>query len=165
LASSNASIPDTNGPFRKQRRIFKKKRAGIVLSKDKVKAIKIGRKKLRKEMKARGMRDKRDFEVTAASLGLYFDKRRGFLFWLWGHWLGLLIGTLLAFLAILFLFSMVQKMRGHFTISMSDDMFKEGFTLSETEDFAFPSTQLFAEPAENIPCISISQILLWFLAS
>ena len=30
--------------------------------------------------------------------------------------------------------------------------------MSETEDFAMPTVHLFAEPAEQIPCISISQI-------
>lgn len=144
---------------RKQRRLFEKRRAGIVLSEDEVKAIKAGRKKLRKEMKARGIKSKKEFELTASSLGLYFDKRRpAFLLWLLGHWLGALIAALLAFLLILFLFAMVQRMRGHFTINLSDGMFKDGFTLSETEDFANPSTQLFATPAEDVPCISISQI-------
>ena len=36
-----------------QRRLFKKKRAGAVLTRDEVKSIKAGRKKLRKEMRER----------------------------------------------------------------------------------------------------------------
>lgn len=147
------------GEERPQRRLFfKKKRAGVVLSRDEVKAIKKGRKKLRKEMKAKGIKSRQDFEVTAGSLGLYFDKRRGLWFWLWSHWLGMLLGMLLAFLGILFIFSLVQQMRGHFTINLSDGMFKEGFTLSETAGFENPTVQLFANPAENVPCISIDRI-------
>jgi len=144
---------------KKQHRLFKYKRAGVVLSEDEVKAIKAGRKKLRKEMRARGIKSKQEFELTAGSLGLYFDKKNnGFLFWLWSHWLGALIATLLALLLILFIFSLVQRMRGHFTINLSDKMFNEGFTLSETVGFENPTTQLFASPSQDVPCISITQI-------
>ena len=142
----------------RQRRLFKLRRAGIVLSREEVKAIKEGRKKLRKEMKGRGIRSKREFELVAGSLGLYFDKRRGFFFWLLRHWLAALIGALLTLLLILFLFSIITRMRGHFTINLSDDMFREGFTLSETVGFENPSTELFAQPATNVPCVSIIHI-------
>ena len=37
-------------------------------------------------------------------------------------------------------------------------MFREGFTLSETAEFDNPTVKLFSIPAENVPCISISQI-------
>lgn len=150
--------PDDREEGHKQRRIFKKKRAGVVLTREEVKAIKIGRKKLRKEMKARGIKGKQDFELTASSMGLYFDKRRGLLGWLLLHWLGILIGLMLALLLLLFIFSLIQQMRGHYTVNLSDGMFREGFVMSETEDFAMPTVHLFAEPAEQLPCISISQI-------
>ena len=45
-------------------------------------------------------------------------------------------------------------------MNLSDEMFKEGFTLSETKDFSNPTTQLFASPADEVPCISISHIPL-----
>ena len=161
-ADENVSLAAEQKTFdaeRRQRRLIKYRRAGVVLSEDEVHAIKIGRRKLRREMKARGIRSKREFELTAGSLGLYFDRRRGgFLFWLGSHWLGALIGALAALLAVLFIFSLVQKLRGHFTINLSDRMFREGFTLSETVGFENPTTQLFAEPAESVPCISINQI-------
>ena len=66
-----------------QRRIFKRKRAGEVLTREQVKAIKKGRRLLRKQMKAQGLTEKSDFELTATNLGLYFDKRR---WWLWFLW-------------------------------------------------------------------------------
>lgn len=148
-------------PNSKQRRIFfQKKRANVVLSREEIKAIKSGRKTLRKEMKARGIRSKREFELTAGSLGLYFDKRSGLLAWLWSHWLGALIGSLLAFLAIMFLFSTVQAMRGHYTVNISNDMLKEGFVISDSVEFVHPTTTLFAKPANEVPCVSISQIPL-----
>lgn len=157
MASPEKS-PKITGEERKQRGLFQKKRAGAELSKDEVKAIRQGRKKLRKEMKQRGIKSRREFELTAGTLGLYFDKNNKLFPWLFNHWLGALLGSLFAFLAIMFLFSAVQYMRGHYTINMSDEMFKEGFTLSDNEDFLNPTTQLFANPADEVPCISISQI-------
>ncbi len=150
--------PKITGAEKKQRGFFKKKRAGVILSKDEVKAIKKGRKKLRKEMKARGIKSKREFELTASTLGLYFDKYNKVFPWLYNHWLGALLASLAAFLIILFLFSIIQYMRGHYTVNLSEEMFKEGFTLSDNKEFINPTTQLFATPADEVPCISISHI-------
>ncbi|MBR6918261.1 MAG: hypothetical protein IKN38_08760, partial [Clostridia bacterium] len=150
--------PDPSLKESRQRRIFKRRRAGVVLTREQVKEIKSGRRKLRREMRERGIKSKREFELVAGSLGLYFDKRRGFLLWLRAHWLGALLGALLAFLAVLFLFSIVTQLRGHFTINLSDDLFREGFVLSETVGFENPSVELFANPAVNVPCISIRSI-------
>ena len=155
----NERPPKITGEEKKQWWLFKKKRAGVVLSKDEVKAIKAGRKKLRKEMREKGLKGKQDFELTAGTLGLYFDKKHGALLpWLLSHWLGAVLGFLAALLLVLFIFSTVQQMRGHYTINMSRNMFREGFTLSDTVGFENPTTQLFANPADEIPCISISQI-------
>ena len=146
---------------KKQRRIIKRRRAGEVLTREQVRAIKRGRKLLRKEMKAKGLKEKSDFELTASNMGLYFDKHR---LLLWLQWLfhvkGLwaLLGALSLLLAALFLFSVISQLRGHFTINMSDGMFREGFVLCETEDFANPSTHLFCTPADKVPCISISNL-------
>lgn len=143
----------------KQRRIFKRKRAGEVLTREQVKAIKAGRKLLRRQMKRQGLKRKEDFELAASSLGLYFDKRKFFLLWFfrgWGLWA--LLGALALLLTVLFLYSTVTAMRGMFTINMSDGAFKQGFVLSETEDFRNPTTHLFCIPAEDVPCISISHI-------
>ncbi len=152
---AGAAIPKES----KQRRLFKKKRAGVVLTREQVKEIKAGRKKLRRDMKARGIKDKREFEAVASSLGLYFDKRnKGFLAWLFGHWLGALIAALAVLLLIILIFAAVTRLRGYYTVNLSDGLFRNGFVLSETEDFANPAIELFAEPAENVPCISIKHI-------
>ena len=142
----------------RQRRIFKRRRAGVVLSRELVKEIKAGRKKLRREMKARGIKSKREFELVAGSLGLYFDKRKGFLFWLLGHWLGTLITAMLLMFIVLFIFSLIPKLRGYFTISLDGQMLREGFVLSEAKDFEITASELFAEPAERVPCISLGSI-------
>lgn len=149
------------GAERKQKRLFKYKRAGIVLTQDEIKKIKIGRKELRRQMRDAGVKAKKEFELTASSLGLYFDKSSRFALLLWlfsGRGLALLLGAALLALLTLWGFSAVTEMKGHFTISMSDELFKEGFTISETVGFENPTTHLFATPAESVPCISISSI-------
>lgn len=147
-----ASGKPANGPF-------KRKRAGLTLSRDEVREIKKGRKKLRREMKARGIRSRQEFELVAGSMGLYFDKGGGFLLWLLhGRALWALAGALVALLAAFFLMSLVSQMRGYFTINLSSGMFREGFVLSETEDFQVKTVNLTCEPAVDVPCISIAQI-------
>lgn len=148
-------------PDRKQRRLIKYRRANVELTEAEVREIKAGRKKLRRDMKKQRIYNKKDFELVASGLGLYFDKNRllPFLGWLF-HGKGLLallgaLGLLLFALAVL---SWAVQMRGHFTINLSDDLMKEGFVLSETADFAFPTTRLFSQPADDVPCVSISDI-------
>ena len=147
---------------KKQRRpIFKRTRASKELTREQVAAIKKGRKLLRKELKARGIKEKSDFELTATNMGLYFDKHRWLLWLQWllhGKGLAALIGALLLLLLATFAYSIITQLQGHFTINMSDGMFNEGFVLSETADFDNPVTHLFAMPAEGVPCISISHL-------
>lgn len=150
------TLPEGHHP---QRRIFKLRRGGVVLSREEVKEIKAGRRKLKADMRRQGIRSREQFELTAASLGLYFDKRRGLLFWLLkGRGLLLLLGLALLLLLALYLMSQISQMRGYFTINLSDGLFKEGFVLSETEDFAFPKVSIYCEPATDVPCVSICQI-------
>lgn len=146
---------------KKQRCILKRKRAGEVLTREQVAAIKMGRKVLRRDMKAQGIKEKSDFELTASSMGLYFDKRRGGMLLLWffkGRGLWALVGALALLMLTLFMFSAVTQLRGHFTVNMSDDLFREGFVLSDTVWFDMPTTHLFCTPAENVPCVSISHL-------
>lgn len=146
---------------KRQRRIFKRRRGGVVLTREQVKAIKRGRKLLRAELKERGVKKKEDFELTASSMGLYMDKSRWLLWLRWlffGRGLWWLLGATALLLGTIFLLSTITQMKGHFTINMSDRMFKEGFILSETPDFENAVTHLFCTPAEDVPCISIRSI-------
>lgn len=145
----------------KQKGLFKKTRGGVELTKEQVKQIKEGRKKLRKQMKKKKIRSRKEFELTASSMGLYFDKYRGTGLLLWllhGRALWALLGAAAALLAVMFLFSLVSQLRGHFTINLSDGMFRNGFSLSEEKSFENPIYHLYSEPVENVPCISISSI-------
>lgn len=140
------------------KRPFQKTRANVPLSRAEVRAIKKGRRKLRRELRQRGIRTRREFELTAGTLGLYFDKNRSLAAWFRLHWLGTLLGMLVAMLGVVLLFALIVQVRGYFTINLSRGMFREGFTLSETSGFEYPTTQLLAIPAEGVPCISINQI-------
>ncbi|MBQ4064793.1 MAG: hypothetical protein IJD10_01695 [Clostridia bacterium] len=161
MAKDTKNEEHITGAEKSQKRLLKYKRAGVVLSEDQVREIKEGRKKLRADMRAQGIRSKKEFELTASSLGLYFDKNRGLalLFWFLkskGGWI--LLGSAAALLLALYGLSAVTELRGHFTVSLSDDMVREGFTLSETKGFENPTTHLFATPAEGVPCMSIMDI-------
>ncbi|MBQ6686107.1 MAG: hypothetical protein IJM99_08380 [Firmicutes bacterium] len=153
-------VEDKTG--KKQRRpILKKKRTDEVLTRNQVKAIKKGRKMLRKEMKSRGIKSKEEFELMASSFGLYFDKGKVWPLLAWmlhGKGLWALGASIVALLGTVFMYSTITQLRGHFTINMSDGMFREGFTLSETADFSKATTYLFCEAAENVPCISINHL-------
>lgn len=146
----------------KQRRpFFKRKRAGEVLTREQVRAIKLGRKVLRQEMKAQGLKQKSDFELTASNMGLYFDKHRWWLWLLWlfhGRGLWALIGALALLMLTLFFYSSITQLQGHFTVNLNDNLFREGFVISDSVGFEQPTTHLFCTPAENIPCVSITHI-------
>ena len=136
-----------------------KKRGGIRLTREEVQEIKAGRKKLRQQMRESGIKSRREFELTASSLGLYFDKPRfGFLWFFSGRGLWLLLGALALLVLVLGMLSVVTQMRGLFTINMSQRMFKEGYALSEDISFKQGTGNLFCEPALDVPCISIVQI-------
>ena len=141
--------------------LFAKKQSGIALTRAQIKEIKQGRRKLRRDMRAQGIRDRKEFELTASSLGLYFDKSSKWALLLWlftgKGWL-ILLGAALVTMLALYALSWITTMRGHFTINMSNDLFREGFTLSETADFKNPTTYLVCTPLEHVPCKSISDI-------
>ena len=141
--------------------LFAKKRGGVALTKSEIKEIRQGRKKIRREMKELGIKDRKEFELTASSVGLYFDKNSKWAMLLWflkGKGGILLLASALLVLTSLFAVSWITTMRGHFTINMSNDLFREGFTLSETADFKNPTTYLVCTPLDHVPEISISHI-------
>ena len=74
-ATAQDTPPAGSGPGKKpgkekkpRKSIFRRTRAGVHLTREEVKEIKLGRKKLRKEMKQKKIYTKREFEMTAASL-------------------------------------------------------------------------------------------------
>ena len=143
-----------------QKRLFKKKRAGVLLTENEVREIREGRKKLRKDLLDLGIKSKKDFELTASSMGLYYDRRKGgaLLLFLKARWLLALILALVLVLTTFFVMSLVTKMRGHFTVNMNHELFNEGFSVSESQSFLKPSSTLYSTPLEGAMCISIMEI-------
>ena len=140
-------------------KLFRRKRGGIALTKEQIKEIKEGRKRIRKEMKEAGIYSKQAYNTTTSTMGLYFDKRgRFFLWFLRGKGLAILLGLAMLLLGTILAMSKISQMRGYFTINMQDELMDLGFVLSETEDFKRTSTQLFCEPAVDVPCISVTAI-------
>lgn len=157
--NKNLGAPDTASTA--QKGFFKKKRAGITLTKEEVKTIKTERRRIRKELRRQGIKSRKDFETTAASLGFYFDKHRWGALLLWflhGKWLWALLGSLVALLLAFFIMSLVTQMRGHFTINMTSDLFREGFSVCEKQEFDTPSSMLYSVPLEGAMCVSIVDI-------
>ena len=167
---------------RQWRIIFRRKRSKEVLTREQVIAIKRGRRVLRKEMKLMGLKRREDFEVTAHGLGLYFDKNRllaPILLWFKGASLATKILATAAVLTTLvtvtqpvieyiteYLRTYVTQTvtdpeyldQDRFTITITDEMQKKGFELSETPNFATPQEHLIAMPVLEIPCVSIASI-------
>ncbi len=144
-----------------KRYVFKKRRAGIELTHQEVLEIRQGRKKLRREMRQRKIYSRREFETTASSLGLYLDKGRFLGLWLWLWHKGLVGGLLVAAaltITALYAFSTVTELRGHFTINLADSLVNQGFELSDTADFAHPTSRLYGEVVEDAPCISVANL-------
>lgn len=146
--------------------LFKKTRAGIPLTRSEVKEIKKKRRELRKDLKKHGITGKQDFELEAATRGLYFDKRRWGLLFLWlfsGRGLAILLALALAATGVIYAISKITQMRGFFTINLNDKLFDEGFSLTtnmeskvhssvlnlgEIEEIALPDTSINKLPKE-----------------
>ena len=140
-------------------RLTRKKRGGQRLTRSQVQEIREGRKKLRRQMREYGIKSKKEFELTASSSGLYFDKPKfGFLWFFSGRGLWVLLGAMGLLALVLLLLSTVTQMRGLFTVNLSQKMFREGYSLSEEISFIRASGNLFGQPAADVPCISIVQI-------
>lgn len=140
---------------------FKKKKSGVPLTKEEVRQIKDARKKLRKDLRAVGEKSRKEFDITASSLGLYFDKNKyaSLLKWFFATkaaWV--LLASAILLLIALFSISLISQMKGHFTVNMSKDLFEQGFALSDSPDFSSSSSHLFATPAADIACMSIVDI-------
>lgn len=142
-------------------KLVKRKKGGITLDKDQIREIKAGRKKLRKDLRKMGIKDIKEFEVTASSMGLYFDSNTKLagLFWaMQGKVLLSLLGASTLLLGAVFAASLISEMQGHFTINLSESLQQSGFSLSETEDFAESTSRLYYDGESTFTCISIADI-------
>ena len=141
------------------------KKAGVRLTRAEVAEIKAGRKQLRADVKAAGIKKREDIKILEVARGAYFDKSKASDLFAWLFKGRVLISLLLAFillLAALFGLSEITKMKGHFSVNLTSDLFKQGFSIGEklnseghVED---PTSYLRGDTVDNAPCISITWI-------
>ncbi len=124
------------------------------------------RRLLRKDMKEKGITNRKDFNIIAESLGLALWQLHPLLTWmhfalggvLAGMGLKLLLGTLAAGLATVFLVSTITEAKGSFTINLTGDMLDAGFVLSEGADFQDGKSRLFADALQEVNNITMDDI-------
>lgn len=140
------------------------KKAGVLLTRAEVAKIKAGRKQLRADMKKAGIKDKKDKKILETASGSYFDERKAFKALGWIVKGRVLIAILLALLAVLttmFLLSEVTKMKGHFSVNITEDLFEQGFSIGEElvdGHIKNPTSYLAGKHVEDTPCASITYI-------
>ena len=136
------------------------------LTRKEKKEIRKKRRELRKDLKKRGIKSRAEFEVIAQQMGLVYGGSSGGLlgfFWRIANFLRMtgalwaLLG-LLGVLALVGIYARMANAKGDFTISLSGDLTKKGFVLSETEDFANPQVRLKATPLQEVGAESIKNI-------
>ncbi len=140
------------------------KKAGVLLTRAEVAKIKASRKKLREKMKNAGITDPADKKLLEVTSGAYFDKPK----WIAaiarifrGRVLVALLLTLVVALSSMFMLSEITKMKGHFTVNITEDLFDKGFSIGdsiEKDKIKNPTSYLKGDELENTPCTSISQI-------
>ena len=142
------------------------KKAGERLTRAEVAEIKAAKKKLKADVKAAGITNKDDIKILEVAKGAYFDDpklAKPFikLFGRGGAVVALLI-SLIAVLAAIWGLSEITKMKGHFSVNLTPEMYKEGFSVSETLDkdghVAKPTSYLKGDELDKADPISIAWI-------
>ena len=140
------------------------KKAGVRLTRAEVAEIRSMRKKLRTDVKAAGITNREDIKILEAAKGAYFDQpklAKPLLAFISGRVIAVILVTLVAALALLFAMSEITKMKGHFSVNVTQDLFKQGFSIGEKlEDgnVKNPTSYLQGDVVEDAPCISVSRI-------
>ena len=141
------------------------KKAGVRLTRAEVAKIKAGRKQLRADVKAAGIKNREDIKILEVAKGAYFDKSgaSNLLAWLFkGRVLISVLLSLVLLLVALFGLSEITKMKGHFSVNLATDLFKQGFSIGEKLDeeghVEDPTSYLRGDVVDNTPCISITWI-------
>ena len=140
------------------------KKAGVRLTRAEVAEIKANRKKLRADMKAAGITNREDRKILETAKGAYFDHpgiAKPIIWFVSGRIVAVILIILVAALALMFALSEITKMKGHFSVNLTPDLFKRGFSIGESlqeGNVDNPTSYLQGEVAEGAPCISISWI-------
>ena len=130
-------------------------------------AIRIERRKLRRDLKDYGIKSYEEFDEIARELGLVYDKTRGLIIpWFrWGaKWLlsknGLLtlLGASALALAAMFAASTLTEYKGSFTINLTGNMAKCGFVLADNIDMNDKTSRLYSSEIKELSNITLSDI-------
>lgn len=136
------------------------------LTRKEKKEIRIKRRALRKDLKRRGIRSKSEFEIIAQQMGLVYGGRalgipaffwrvvdflrRAGVLWVLAGGVGLL--------SMVMIYARMANAKGDFTISLSGELKKKGFVLSETEDFRDPQVRLVAVSLDDVGAETIQNV-------
>lgn len=137
-----------------------------------IKRIKIERKKLRKDLRIKGVKSRSEFEYFAKMLGLSLPENSvegAFAVFLLNltrvakiayATMGIygILGASVATLGTMLIYTYITEQKGHFTINMTADMMREGFLLSDTPDFEHEKYRLYTDQIKNVNAISIDSI-------
>lgn len=136
------------------------------LSREEKKQIRKERRKLRKDLRQKGIKSRREFEQIAQMLGLVYGDNGPFLLpWLWklkDFLAGLgavkyLLG-MAGILGLLFAYAVLANQKGNFIINMSNDLVTLGYELSDTEDFAKPKLRCVSDVLTEVNPFSIEDL-------
>ena len=150
----------------------KKRRMSLKEEREAVRSIRTERKVLRKQLRKQGIKNKRDFEMFAAEVGLGYpeDTTAAFIAGKSAALSGILSTTMASVSAVKLLLiasfilgmtlytAYVTEEKGHFTVNVTADMLQQGFQISETADFSGDVTRLFAQEITNSNATSIYEI-------
>lgn len=156
----------------KQLKAQRKDPAYRAQKKAELKELKKKRKEFRKELKERGLKNRADFETFASEVGLGLPEGTAGAAFASGSakvaaWWRIIAAsmtlptaalTLAGVLGATFLIAYVTEEKGHFTINLTADMMREGFTLSEKADFEDSVIRLFATEITNSNATSVYEM-------
>lgn len=136
------------------------------LTREEKKKIRIERKKLRKDLRLKGITKRKEFEEIAQMLGLVYGDDYPRLLWLWWRFLRFLgrlgwkfwIGALVTFFAVLMPFAVIANQKGNFRVTMSDELMQNDFELSDTESFETPKMTLASKVLEEVNAYSVADL-------
>lgn len=135
------------------------------LTRKEKKEIRRKRRILRKDLIKRGIRSRHEFEMIAQQMGLVYgnSSKLAALFFKWGGFLGgrglvALLATIMAAMSVVYGYSALQHQKEDFTISLSGNLQRIGFDLSETEGFEAPNVRLASPILTEANAMSVSEL-------
>lgn len=136
------------------------------LSREEKKQIRKERRKLRKDLRQKGIKSRKEFEKIAQMLGLVYGDNGPFLLpWLWklqeflaGLGAAKYLLGIAGILGLLFAYAVLANQKGNFIINMSNDLVMLDYELSDTEDFTKPKVRCVSDVLTEVNPFSIEDL-------